>query len=1346
MPEIKKQFNGGRMNRDKDDRLVPPGEYREALNINVGKSESADMGAIENLLGNIQVASSGITDGSCIGSYRSNSDDRIYFYVTSNDSYDGSNGGTHGIFSYDQSSKQLRTLVSGADLNFHKDFKISGINLVDDLLFWTDNRNPPRKINVVRAVNDPTYYTSVSFDNLASVAKFTPYLSPTILAVGTTDEQGNPITSNFLEEKLVRFSYRWKFDDGEYSTLAPFSTTIFSRMGNPDVISTSINTFGEIETFVNAIKSVQFQIPTPVGYGITEVELIYKETGSTALYVVEDKPVAGEASINFFYASQDPFRTLPGDQLTRVYDAVPRIAQSQELVGGRLVYGNFLQNYNIPNIDFTVTRTGENAARATWGPGVNPLSLKSRRTYQIGIVLADKFGRQSPVILSNSGGDTVYVDPTTGAADSTTAFNALRIVFTDPVNQIPTWAYTYRVVVKQREQEYYNWISAVSSLNVVERLGDSQNKIPRDQTAVIPPSTSATISPCDVSVYPKYVGGQNITSSVYGALQSIQAIANPTGQAATTTVNNSGAAVSSGIAVYETQPFESDLDIFYETSTGGLVTNIPEIAINIDFFNCYLLDFNPQGSGANIELNRLRAGYNQQFFDVGVRAFVVQDNFAEELRFNTLIHSSGLFNSRTGINYINQFNESEGGLTVSVDPQDGSIQKLAADDTQLLIFQEDKISRSPIDKDFIYSAEGGQIPVTSNTQFLGTVAPYAGRFGISKDPLSYSEFGFNKYFTDRNNGSVLKLTPQGIEEISNIGMADFFRDALKAAITITSSYDEYSSLLMLTIVGQGLDGNPDTNVGTAADGYLTIAYDENSKGWSSFRSFNQESGLSLNNTYYTFYQGSLWRHNDTTPGFRNNFYGLGTQPSFVQPIFNESPSTIKQFNTLGYEGSSGWLLSFIETDVTSMGTLPQTITTISTSLQIIGTAVNGSLTGESTLIGKQGDVVQWIITATPISLAYKFLTPGDITLGGNSSLTVTNPSGLTAEGNIVFRVAYTIGSVDSIQTLTVGGVGAILASTPALLTININDAVANSNITPASKVFNIVGVQTYAFTLLSDADYYIDPANIVANVSGIAAFNPTAASISRVTAASPAVANNQDNAKYEYDLTVPSTASSGTVAVSGVATLKTLLTWNIPSPVIQYASFVAPFNGQEKISPFDTINATAVITYTNIPANMTMTPDSATFVITNGAVAGSPVIASTSVSTISPGTNFSAAYSVTLTSPSAPIIGAITTASGGPVLATLFDMPPVTFDATGLPSQNIASPSNVNTELTPSDSWILIDSASVVTNLSPDVDFTVSTAVNNTGVQRTGSIIVKSTNTRISPALPDKTLTITQNA
>lgn len=123
-----------------------------------------------------------------------------------------------------------------------------------------------------------------------------------------------------------------------------------------------------------------------------------------------------------------------------------------------------------------------------------------------------------------------------------------------------------------------------------------------------------------------------------------------------------------------------------------------------------------------------------------------------------MIHSSGLLNSRTGINYINQFNESEGGLTISLDPLNGSIQKLFTDDTQITVFQEDKVSRSPIDKNFIYSAEGGSIPVTSSTQFLGTIAAYPGQFGISKNPESFASFGFSRYFTDSDRGTVLRLT------------------------------------------------------------------------------------------------------------------------------------------------------------------------------------------------------------------------------------------------------------------------------------------------------------------------------------------------------------------------------------------------------------------------------------------------------------------------------------------------------------------------------------------------------------------------------------------------------------
>ena len=52
MPEIKHKFTGGKMNKDVDERLVPNGEYREGRNININKSEGADVGALENLLGN----------------------------------------------------------------------------------------------------------------------------------------------------------------------------------------------------------------------------------------------------------------------------------------------------------------------------------------------------------------------------------------------------------------------------------------------------------------------------------------------------------------------------------------------------------------------------------------------------------------------------------------------------------------------------------------------------------------------------------------------------------------------------------------------------------------------------------------------------------------------------------------------------------------------------------------------------------------------------------------------------------------------------------------------------------------------------------------------------------------------------------------------------------------------------------------------------------------------------------------------------------------------------------------------------------------------------------------------
>ena len=52
MAEIKNSFLRSKMNKDLDDRLIPNGEYRDAQNISVGKSEDDDIGALETVLGN----------------------------------------------------------------------------------------------------------------------------------------------------------------------------------------------------------------------------------------------------------------------------------------------------------------------------------------------------------------------------------------------------------------------------------------------------------------------------------------------------------------------------------------------------------------------------------------------------------------------------------------------------------------------------------------------------------------------------------------------------------------------------------------------------------------------------------------------------------------------------------------------------------------------------------------------------------------------------------------------------------------------------------------------------------------------------------------------------------------------------------------------------------------------------------------------------------------------------------------------------------------------------------------------------------------------------------------------
>jgi len=387
-----------------------------------------------------------------------------------------------------------------------------------------------------------------------------------------------------------------------------------------------------------------------------------------------------------------------------------------------------------------------------------------------------------------------------------------------------------------------------------------------------------------------------------------------------------------------------------------------------------------------VEESRIRGGYNNTEAGYGVRAYITEENDDEIVSSNSLTYS-GIYNALTDFNETNVFSVGEN-ITKSVDPTYGSIQRIYTNDGNLMVFQEDKVSRALIDKSAIYSAQG-DATVTSSDLVIGQVTPYAGEYGISKNPESFAQKGYRIYFADQSRGAVMRLSRDGITEISDYGMRDYFRDAFSP---ITSNYN-LSDLLSFTVSGTGttiqLTGNVNlielgmsiygnyggtsgayvtdisiTGVDTAnitfsqsigsgsgtlnlyklvrdkvvggfnnyadafvisvqpsvtdlsaGDGeYDTVSFNDANNGWTSFWDYKPDFANTLNASYYTCKNGSIWKHYDaTTAKNRGQFYGVQTDTS-VTFVFNPSVSVSKNFNTVSYEGTNGWEVESFKSD------------------------------------------------------------------------------------------------------------------------------------------------------------------------------------------------------------------------------------------------------------------------------------------------------------------------------------------------------------------------------------------------------------------------------------------------
>ena len=335
----------------------------------------------------------------------------------------------------------------------------------------------------------------------------------------------------------------------------------------------------------------------------------------------------------------------------------------------------------------------------------------------------------------------------------------------------------------------------------------------------------------------------------------------------------------------------------------------PNTWIELNWHNCYSFR-------NGVESNRIRDNFNTPFISNGVRVSTTLADYKQERRQYGLIYS-GLYNSVSGINNLNQFIQAEK-ITKDVNPGYGSIQKLYSRDSDLVTLCEDKTLKILANKDAVYNADGNP-QLTANINVLGQTIPFSGDYGISKNPESFASENYRAYFTDKIRGTVLRLSKDGLTPISEAGMRDWFKDNLSRADKIIGSYDdekrEYNVALKNTI-------DHDTSwqslaqyvspVGSNSSGKgIVVTYDERVKGWVSFKSFGlMESGVSCANNYYTFNHGILYKHHSQNSGY-NNFYNESFN-SQVKVLLNDEPSIIKSFKTIGYEGSKAKITQHID--------------------------------------------------------------------------------------------------------------------------------------------------------------------------------------------------------------------------------------------------------------------------------------------------------------------------------------------------------------------------------------------------------------------------------------------------
>lgn len=355
MTKITRNFTAGKMNKVVDERLIPNGQYIDALNVRMGSTELSEIGAIENTKGNLKITSLVYIDGTplsgearTIGAFEDGANETIYWFVHDSNFPVGATGKLDLIVSMNVLTNILTYHVISIDdsdgvnttLNFNPKYVITAVNKIDDLLFFSDDYNAPRVINVKKNYANPIANIDQFTNESTLVIKKPPVASPEIQLTNVSGQQ------NFLTERFICFAYRYRYENNEYSAVSQFSEPAFI----PDPFEFDNDSFlngGMVNSFNSVVITYNTGGPLVVG-----VDLLFKEMESNVIKVIEklDKSELGlsdNTDYTYNFTNSKIYTVLPESEILRLYDNVPLLAKAQTIMGNRLMYGNYLEGYDL---------------------------------------------------------------------------------------------------------------------------------------------------------------------------------------------------------------------------------------------------------------------------------------------------------------------------------------------------------------------------------------------------------------------------------------------------------------------------------------------------------------------------------------------------------------------------------------------------------------------------------------------------------------------------------------------------------------------------------------------------------------------------------------------------------------------------------------------------------------------------------------------------------------------------------------------------------------------------------------------------------------------------------------